>query len=94
MAKDDGVSVLSGAWINERIRNVQKRVEELIDVLYVSGLFSSEYLPMETPLTAELALKLTPDQFRMLLDATPSLEAKGRLKELLYKAGVPRSIIT
>ena len=83
-------NILSGAWMNEHIRNVLDVVEHITDRLLLEGLLSSGYLVLEEPMTPEFISKLTPEQFGSILQTLPSLEAKSEMIKILKAADIER----
>lgn len=78
----DAPSILSGEWINDHVSNVLDRIEGLIEHLVFEGLLSSGYAPMETPITRDVAKRLTPDQLQGVLELLPE-EDKPEVMELV-----------
>jgi len=62
LAKREGDSILSAAWLNARILNAMDRMEELMDRILYQGLLSSGYLPLESPVTKDMLARMTPEQ--------------------------------
>ncbi len=73
------LSFLSAKWVNERIMNVAAQVDDYIENLIDRGLLVDGFAPFESPITDELLMRLTPDQFRSLFDTEPTLEGKAAL---------------
>ena len=73
------LSFLSAEWINERIFNVTAKVDSYIDRIVDHGLLVDGWAPFESPITDEVLIRLTPDQFRGLYDSEPSVEGKAAL---------------
>ena len=73
------LSFLSAKWINERIFNVAAQVDKYIDRIVDQGLLVDGFAPFESPITDEVLMRMTPDQFRALYDSEASIEGKAAL---------------
>lgn len=87
------LSFLSAAWVNQRVANVTERVEAYLDRIIDRGLLADGYMPFETPLTDEMLARMSPDQFRALFDATPSLEGKAQLLDRVKTLHLPPKLL-
>jgi len=73
------LSFLGAEWINQRIFNVAAKVDKYIDRIIDQGLLVDGFAPFESPITDEVLMQVTPDQFRGLYDSEPSIEGKAAL---------------
>ena len=73
------LSFLGAEWINQRIFNVAAQVDKYIDRIVDQGLLVDGFAPFESPITDEVLMRVTPDQFRGLYDSETSLEGKAAL---------------
>ena len=73
------LSFLSATWVNERIFNVAQQVDNYIARIIDQGMLVDGWGPFESPLTDEVLMRLTPDQFRGLFDSEPTIEGKAAL---------------
>ena len=80
------LSFLTASWVNERLVNVAEKVEAILSHIIDFGLLADGYAPFETPITDEMLTRMSPEQFRLLFDATPTLDGKAvllaRMKDL------------
>ena len=83
------LSYLSGEWINERVVNVTKKVNSLLDRLIDDGLLGSGYFPFDQPITNEMLQRMSPEEFRALYDSLASLEAKSELTQRMEVLKLP-----
>lgn len=86
---DSPLSFLNAEWINDRIVNVQNRVNALLDRLIDDGLLGSGYFPFDMPVTDAMLAKMTPKQFRALYDSMTDLEQKSHLLERVKGLKLP-----
>lgn len=76
-------SILSGAWVNERVENVLTITNRLLDRILFEGLLSSGYAPLEKPLDEDLLRKMTAEEVSNLLTSITDPGARlAILKEL------------
>lgn len=73
------LSFLSAQWINERVFNVAAKVDTYIDRIIDQGLLVDGFAPFESPITDDVLMRMTPDQFRAFYDSEPSIEGKAAL---------------
>lgn len=85
------LSFLNPEWINERTMNVAKRVDALLERIE-EGLTEGGFLPFESPITDDMLKRMSPDQFRILFDTTPSLEGKSLLLQRMKALKLPLPI--
>jgi|FLYL01.1.fsa_nt_gi hypothetical protein len=73
------LSFLNADWVNRRVLNVTRRVEELLTRLIDYGLLSAGYPPFEYPVTDEMLKRMTPEEFVALFNSLTSLQQKAEL---------------
>jgi hypothetical protein len=90
-AGSDGhpLSFINAEWINQRISRVAEHVNALLDRLIDDGLLGSGYPPFETPVTDEMLMKMTPEQFRTLYDSVADEQGKATLFERMKGLKLP-----
>lgn len=76
-------SLLSAEWINERVANVLRRIDILIERLLYDGLLSSGYLPLEVPPTKELLRRMQPEQLASFVSSLPDPEQRLQVLKAL-----------
>lgn len=86
------LSFLTATWVNKRIENVAARVDAYLARIIDDGLLADGFAPFETPVTDEMLMKMTPEQFRMLFDTEPSLEGKAMLLARMKDLKLPLPI--
>ncbi len=83
------LSFLAGDWVNERLFNVADKADEILERIIDFGLLSSGFAPFETPITTDMLLRMTPDQFRAFYDTIPSIEEKAAVLATYKKLKMP-----
>ena len=86
------LSFLNPTWINDRVMNVAKKVDDLLDRIIDDGLLSEGFMPFESPISDEMLMRMEPSQFRILFDTIPSLEGKAQLLARLKALKLPLPI--
>lgn len=86
------IRYLSAEWMNQRLMNVMDRMEPMIDRLLDGGLLSSGYLPFEFPITEDMVLKMTPEQFHSLYQSLPTIGEKMKLMDIAKGLKLPPDI--
>lgn len=87
------LSFLTASWVNERLVNVAEKVEAILTHIIDFGLLADGYAPFETPITDEMLTRMSPEQFRLLFDATPTLDAKAVLLARMKSLKLPLPVL-
>jgi hypothetical protein len=86
------LSFLNPTWINDRVMNVAKKVDDLLDRIIDDGLLSEGFMPFESPISDAMLSRMEPGQFRILFDTIPSLEGKAQLLARMKSLKLPLPI--
>lgn len=87
------LSFLSASWVNERLVNVAQKVETILEHIIDFGLLADGYAPFELPITDDMLQRMSPEQFRLLMESTPSLDGKAVLLARMKDLKLPLPIL-
>jgi hypothetical protein len=87
--RGDALQFLSASWINERIMNVTALVDEYLDRIIDRGLLVDGFGPFESPVTDDMLVRMTPDQFHIFYELEPTIEGRARLLQRMELLKVP-----
>lgn len=86
------LSFLSGSYIQERLTNVEGRVNDILDRIIDFGLLADGYGYAESPVTSDMILRMTPMQLEAFLSTLPSEEEKAQVLSVIASLKMPARV--
>lgn len=87
------LSYLSAKWIQARMQSVADQANDIIDRIVGDGLLKDGFGFAEAPITDDMLMKMTPEQFSTLLETIPGVEDKALLLMRMKDLKLPNKML-